>query len=314
MIAQNAPHNLAELVKETLALTGNDAKFPTVVRICFAERWAIIELSDGRCGRAFTFNGQHSVYGSLDFERMRSMRSLIGTRCNEALTLLFAEADRIEHSGKGDFAAKGAHAALSLTRSVILAIVNALSCNLNAPCALEARGFGITASDDRSFLHAEDAVVLIGAGILLKESATMCASVDVVDMRPRAALQTLLLDADGERQGPRNVQFHDVEDTESLVARADVIGITGCALENESLFDIARMPRRAREFIVFGPSAQIPMEIFSALGVTRVVASRITDVKSLTESMLAKFDVTNPRAATEGYVVTMPHGNINCKE
>ena len=97
-----------------------------------------------------------------------------------------------------------------------------------------------------------------------------------------------------------------MEATEELVARADVVGITGCALENGSLFDIVRLPRRAREFVVFGPSAQAPMELLATLGVTRVVASRIVDVESLMEGMLAGFDAAGPRSATEGYVVTMP--------
>ena len=124
-------------------------------------------------------------------------------------------------------------------------------------------------------------------------------------MRPRATLQSLLLNAHGERYGPGQVRFHGVEDTTDLVARADVVGITGCALENDSLFDIARLPRKAREFVIFGPSAQVPMELLAALGATRIVTSRIVDAKSLIDGMLANFDAAGPRSATEGYVVTV---------
>ncbi len=124
-------------------------------------------------------------------------------------------------------------------------------------------------------------------------------------MRPRATLQSLLLNAHGERYGPGQVRFHGVEDTADLVARADVVGITGCALENDSLFDIVRLPRKAREFVIFGPSAQVPMELLAALGATRIVTSRIVDAKSLIDGMLANFDAAGPRSATEGYVVTV---------
>lgn len=323
MIAQGAPRTLRELVEATLALTCADGDVPTVRRLCFAARWAVAELSDGRAGRAFTFNGQHAVYGALDFELMRDMRRFVGMHVDEVLARLLAEADRLDApvaagrkasdaataggaSGVAAGGGAGDAAAASLARSVALAVANALACRVNAPAALEARRFGVTAPADRSFLRPEDGVVLIGAGMLLRESAAACASVDVVDMRPRAALQSLLLDADGERCGPGQVRFHGVEDTEELVARADVVGITGCALENGSLFDIARLPRRAREFVVFGPSAQAPMELLASLGVTRVVASRIVDAESLMEGMLADFDAAGSRSATEGYVVTMP--------
>lgn len=290
MIAASAPANLRELIEATLSLTCPDGEVPVIEQLCFAARWAVIELSDERAGRAFTFNGQHAVYGALDFEHMRSMKCLLGMRADRAIAQLFRE---------------GASAQASLARSVALAIVNALSCELNAPTELEERGFNVSAPTDRSFLHPEDAVVLIGAGMLLQESAATCASVDVVDMRPRAALQSLLLNAHGERYGPGQVRFHGVEDTADLVARADVVGITGCALENDSLFDIVRLPRKAREFVIFGPSAQVPIELLAALGATRIVTSRIVDAKSLIDGMLANFDAAGPRSATEGYVVTM---------
>ena len=83
MIAQGAPRTLRELVEATLALTCADGDVPTVRRLCFAARWAVAELSDGRAGRAFTFNGQHAVYGALDFELMRDMRRFVDMRVDE---------------------------------------------------------------------------------------------------------------------------------------------------------------------------------------------------------------------------------------
>lgn len=301
MITANAPTNLRELIDATFSLTCPNGEVPTIEQLCFAARWAVVELSDGRAGRAFTFNGQHAVYGALDFEHMRDMKCLLGMRADRAIARLLHEDVATAEAANNP----SASAQTSLARSVALAIANALSCKLNAPAELEARGFSISEPTDRSFLRPEDTVVLIGAGMLLQESAATCASVDVVDMRPRAALQSLLLNARGECYGPGQVRFHGVEDTANLAARADVIGITGCALENDSLFDIARMPRKAREFVIFGPSAQVPMELLAALGATRIVTSRIVDTRSLIDGMLANFDAAGPRSATEGYVVTV---------
>lgn len=301
MIASDAAHNLRDLIVSTLGMTCSNEDMPHVGRLCFVAHWAVVVLSDGRAGRAFTFNGQHAVYGDLDFEWMRGMRVLVGQPVDAALEQL------LDNDSSSDAAQ------VSLKCSVALALANALSCNLNAPKTLRACGFGITEPTDRSFLRSEDSVVFIGAGMLLQDALSTCAQVDVVDMRPRSALQSLLLDTSGERTGPGRVRFHGVEDTEFLVARADVVGITGCALENDSLFDIVRLSRSAREFVVFGPSAQAPMELFAKLGITRVMTSRIVDAVGLVESMLVGFDAPGLKSATEDYLVTMPDVGIEHK-
>ena len=55
MIAASAPANLRELTEATLSLTCPDGEVPVIEQLCFAARWAVVELSDGRAGRAFTF-------------------------------------------------------------------------------------------------------------------------------------------------------------------------------------------------------------------------------------------------------------------
>ena len=57
----------------------------------------------------------------------------------------------------------------SLRRSVALAVANALSCEVNAPEALAERGFAVSDPSDRSFFRSDDAVVLVGAGMLLRD-------------------------------------------------------------------------------------------------------------------------------------------------
>ena len=90
-VAADAPRSLHELIEETLRITCADGLIPTVRRLCFGARWAVVELSDGRAGRAFTFNGQHAVYGALDFEYMRSLQSLTGVHADDAVAQLLDE-------------------------------------------------------------------------------------------------------------------------------------------------------------------------------------------------------------------------------
>lgn len=307
---------LADLAQATLRLACGEGEIPRIERLCFADRWVVAQLSDGHAGRAFLFNGEHAVYGALEFSHMEACKGLVGWSVGDALAwALSCKGDALDGGGlvrvptapvglesmaPGDPAAP---AFSSLKSSLALALINALSFGLNAPLALRARGFEILPEDDRSFLQDGDHVVLIGAGMLLRESAESCTRVDVIDMRPRASLQSIAVDAEGVHLGPPNVSFHGVEDAERLVADADVVGVTGCALENGTLFEIARLPSRAREFVVFGPSAQAPMECLGSLGASLVLTSRIIDAHALVESMLGGFSVARAPGVSEGYLV-----------
>ena len=155
-VAADAPRSLHELIEETLRITCADGLIPTVRRLCFGARWAVVELSDGRAGRAFTFNGQHAVYGALDFEYMKSLQSLTGVHADDAVAQLLDEGVHGITSGAVDNAAY-----CSLRRSVALAVANALSCEVNAPEALAERGFAVSDPSDRSFFRSDDAVVLV---------------------------------------------------------------------------------------------------------------------------------------------------------
>ena len=276
MIAQGAPRTLR-------AAGGSDARADVRRRRCADRQAAVLRRPLGRGGTVGRARGAcvHVQRAARRVRRarfragMRDMRRFVDMRVDKVLARLLAEADRLDAPVAAGRKASGAAtaggvpdaAAASLARSVALAVANALSCRLNAPAALEARGFGVTAPVDRSFLRPEDGVALIGAGMLLEESAAVCASVDVVDMRPRAALQSgCFWTVTASAAGPARCGSTAWRPPRELVARADVVGITGCALENGSLFDIVRLPRRAREFVVFGPSAQAPMELAGHVG------------------------------------------------
>lgn len=299
---------------------------PVIERVSFGGKWVLVELDDGRAGRAFSFGGEHAVYGQVDFEHVRGMRVLAGMAVDAAIGKLLDEADALDAASAcagemtdvsesaDDYASRTrSHAAAAgFNRSVALAVANALSCNVNAASGLRERGFELSEERDYSFLRPDDAVVLIGAGMLMREARDACARVDVVDMRAPSVLYSASFDAEGERLGPTNVRFHGPEDTRDLVERADVVGVTGCALANESLFEIAEMARGVREFVVFGPSAQLPMELFEQLGVTRVATSRVVDAAALVEGMLTGFESSGPRDASEGYAVSLPREGVTC--
>lgn len=299
---------------------------PVIERVSFGGKWVLVELDDGRAGRAFSFGGEHAVYGQVDFEHVRGMRVLAGMAVDAAIGTLLDEADALDAASAcvgemtdasenaDDYASRTrSHAAAAgFNRSVALAVANALSCNVNAASGLRERGFELSEERDYSFLRPDDAVVLIGAGMLMREARDACARVDVVDMRAPSVLYSASFDAEGERLGPTNVRFHGPEDTRDLVERADVVGVTGCALANESLFEIAEMARGVREFVVFGPSAQLPMELFEQLGVTRVATSRVADAAALVEGMLTGFESSGPRDASEGYAVSLPREGVAC--
>lgn len=304
-----------EMMERELAL--GDA--PALTELCFASVWAVAVLSDGRAGRAFLFNCQHAVYGDLDYERLVSSAELIGWSVADVIAWALdgegepspegptrARVDAGADAGSGADAGGAREASFrSLRRSIALACLNALAQRDNDPSALEGRGYRVLPADDRSFLRAEDRVALIGAGMLLQEAADTCARVDVIDMRPRSALQSVLVTDQGVRTGPRDVSYHGVEETDELVGAADVVGITGCALENDTLFGIARLAKRAREFVVFGPSAQIPFDMLERLGTTIVLANRVVDAHRLIDRMLSSFIMRNDDGTTESSVVRL---------
>lgn len=300
------PSSLADLARSAVLIICGDGEVPLVDRICFADRWAVVQLSDGSAGRAFLFNGAHAVYGALDCSAMKACRCFVGDRADRAIARLLGGADASRDAGESELPAELADttpSTLSLRRTLALAVVNALSFKTNDPERLAKRGFGVLSPEDRSFLQEGDRVVLIGAGMLMRESIERCARVDVIDMRLQSALACMVVDGEGVRFGPEEVGFHGVEDTARLVGGADVIAVTGSALANGTLFSIARLPRRSREFVVFGPSAQAPMECFSALGATLVLTSRVVDGSALVAHMMAGFAKTEGQDPCEGYLV-----------
>lgn len=267
---------------------GHDGQ-TTVEAICVYGKWVASMLSDGRCGRAFRFSGAHAVYGEDDPSALSGIEGCIG----KDLSHLAAWALEPDDAKVAD---------RMLRRSVLAATMNALTAHFNAPDALEERGCTITGSDDCSFIRPDDHVVMVGAGMLISETVQICGHVDIIDFRSGMALESVLADRTGISYGPRGMSFYGSDRTAELFDRADVICATGCTLVNGTLDGLLRLQRHAREFVLFGPSAQAPFDLLAAYGVTRVVASRVRDGEALLASMSTSFGEGVPPECTESYM------------
>ncbi len=279
---------LQDLFEETCDLCMSNSLEPCLAEIGFGNKWTVASLDDGRSGRAFNFTGEHAIYGPMDLAILDELTSYAGQPVSSLAAWVFEESKEFSTS--------------ILRQSVGLSVINALASWINAPEALSDRGYSIKPFTDRSFIRPEDRVVVVGAGMVIKEAAAICGHVDIIDMRPLCSLQTLRIGKTVER-GPSGMVFHGIEDTDALFNQADVICITGSSLVNETFFELAKLPHHAHEFVLFGPSAQAPVSLLGTWGVTRIITSRVSDGKRLLESMLSGSDKKVSEPCTQSYTV-----------
>lgn len=296
---QTIEHNLPAYLAATILLTCPDENLPTVEQLGFGGKWIAAVFSDGRSGRAFAFNEAHAVYGDIPSNAVNNLGSVIDMPADQAIASFLCQTTKATDPAEQ-----------MLYFSAALALGNALSSKLNHPEALHKRGFEILESSDCSFLQPNDQVVLIGAGMLLSDAANRCRAVDVIDMRPVSALQTVVFSSQSSEIGPRNVRFHDPSKTPELLAQADVVGITGCAFANGSLFDLIPQAHKAREIVLFGPSAQLPMELIAQLGVTKVLTSCEENGNKLLTRLKAAYERGVPNEGMRSYLVSLPPSGI----
>lgn len=287
--------NLIELTSQALALCDDTVSPARIERICLHGKWVVIMLDDGRCGRAFLFSGEHAVYGSYDASCIEGLKNLIGLTADEVADWVF-ENDTLKNSATN-----------MMRKSVLVATINALASPLNATAGLIEHGASVLPDADYSFIHPDDHVVVVGAGMAISEAVDICGHVEIVDMRPLASLQSILIDAAGVMRGPSGMHFNAVDATPRLFAQADIIFITGCTIVNETFFDLMELPRNARELVLFGPSAQAPFTLLADHGVTRIITSRVIDGPQLMHSMLDDFFGKTPEGCIESYTIDIRH-------
>lgn len=271
---------------------------PSVADVVFGGMWLAVRLDDGSVGRAFVFTGAHEVYGPTftpaTFELLTPM---VGMGVREAYA--WADSPR----GERDFGRV-------LAGGLAVALINAAAAPGNAPDALAARGLVLHDDCVGELVHPDDRVVVVGAGMFMRELRDRCGQIDVVDLRPACDLECVHVGAHGVRRSPEGIRFHTTsEATAGLLEDADVFFLTGCTLVNRTFFELMALPRRAREVVLFGPSGAAPFEALAELGVTCVASSWVSDADGLVgELMHGRAARQLPRETTCSFVVTRPRG------
>lgn len=280
--------------RATQAKTGARSAQVPIRDIAFGGMWLVVRLQDDACGRAFMFTGAHEVYGPLDLGAFERMQALVGQPVGEAFSWATSERGAAE---------LGAIVAGALA----LACLNAVSAAGNTPEALATAGLTLLDDCVGELVRPGDRVAVVGAGMYLRELRESGATVDVIDMRPACDLMSAHVTAAGVELFPRGLRFHGTQDTEELFAQADVLFLTGCALVNGTFFDLMALPRRARDVVMFGPSAGAPFAALAELGVTCVSGSSVADTDGLIEATLGGMASRQmPRELTRPYVATFP--------
>ena len=263
--------------------------------VAFDGKWLFVRLANGCCGRAFAFAGAHGVHGPFDFAAFDLMRRFVGAPL-EGLV-----AWTLSPEGVRDL---GGH----LAGAVCVAAMNAVcapGCNREA---FEARGLRVVEDCVGATVRPGDRVAVVGAGMFMRELASAgLASLDIIEMRPACDLMRAHVSAAGVETFPKGISFRPVEDTAPLFAEADVLLLTGSTLVNGTLFDLMRLPRRAREVVLFGPSASMRPEVLFELGATCVTATVLDSLDAFLAGDLCTFEGWRPpEGTTHSYTVIAP--------
>lgn len=158
----------------------------------------------------------------------------------------------------------------SCTDLWFLAMINALSEPFHEKSRLQSAGFTVKEAGYLGFIHPGDRVAIIGAGSYMEDVRDICGHVDVIDLRPAFAIQSLYIGKE-VRKEPEGICFHGPEDTEGLLAMADVVLATGCTLVNGTFGTLREQSAASRVFALFGPSARSVPEYFQEQGVHYVL-------------------------------------------
>ncbi|SHN75261.1 DUF364 domain-containing protein [Desulfitobacterium chlororespirans] len=228
-----------------------------LTQLGYFPKWTVVMGDNGQIGRAFHFDGEHSVYPLRDPDALLPLQRFVGKSLLALAEELLTETD------------------IQL-RAVCLAVLNALSHPLNQAEQLKKRGFEPVEFDNLEFINAEDRVVLVGYGALIKETLARCPVIDVCDMRSLSSLRTVSIGRTIE-YGPPGIRFHGAAENQTLLADADIVLLSGSTLVNGTYRDLIRYARKARVIGMFGPSAQLIPEFLQGGGINYITTSGIAD-------------------------------------
>jgi uncharacterized protein (DUF4213/DUF364 family) len=241
-------------------------------KIAIKAQWNVVLATEGQAGMALNFTGLHSVG---DLQQSDDMPAEIGALVGRPLTALVEAYLHREDVHR---------------RAICLAALNALSQPLFAKDRLDRAGFSCRAGDLAGLVRPTDVVTVVGYGGLVRQFLGRCRELHVTELRPSHVFETTVIGEHIEI-GPRDVVVHPAEDNEPLMARSDVVLITGSTLVNGTFDELVPYAAKARVRAIYGPSAQLPPEFFFTHGLNLVRAMTIGPLEKFEYDMINDLDM-----------------------
>lgn len=233
---------------------------PLLKQVVFLKKWNFVCAESGEIGVAFNFTGEHAVYGSeINFDYFIELQVHLGRDLFEFIEYLLNSSE-------------------IQMRSVCLATLNLLSQAISSNQELVARGISLVTTHDFSFINSEDVVTVVGYGGVIDKLYGNCKELNVLDMRPKSSLQTLIIGEDIE-YGPQGITFYSTTESQEVLNRSDIVMLSGCTLVNGTCKELVAQATKARVKGVFGPSGQIVPEFLFKLGINYISSNRF--IKSI---------------------------------
>jgi uncharacterized protein len=245
---------IKEKYKEEKIISGE------VIKIAIKPQWNVILGSNGQCGQALNFTGEHSVY---EFDKKNNIIDILKDYVGKPL---FDLADTFINSED------------IRNRAIGLAALNALSQPLIDKNRLKKEGVKFTDKELVNFTTKDDVVTVIGFGGVVRQFLDKCRELHVTEMRSKSMFETIII---GEKIeiGPKNIFIHPAEENKEILSKSDVVLITGSTLVNDTFYEVLRYCKNARIINIYGPSAQLPPDFLFQKGINHIRSMKITDVK-----------------------------------
>jgi len=233
-------------------------RIDTLDRVVIKPGWSIVIGSNGSHGIAMNFTGAHSVYGEVEMPA-RLYQPFVGRS-------LFDVAE--ENLDSPDMR----------LNSLGIAALCALSQPFISPDALRKRGYGSTEGIRHlaGLVREDDVAAVIGYGASIRPLLGRVRELNVTDMRPPATFSSLIVGKTVEH-GPKGVRVYTHESNARVLAKADVVIITGSSFVNNTFSDLVGAIKKARLVGVFGPSASFVPDVLLDHGLDFVVNFWIGD-------------------------------------
>ena len=260
----------------------------TVARFALQPGWNGIVGTCGCCGVAMSFRDNNPNYGDAEtYFDVGELRRYVGAP-------LF------------DLARDMLGGTALWRRSIAVAALNALSQPLVSDRVLQEKGYD-TAVDASRLVREDDVVAIVGYGGLVKEYAGRCRELHVTDMRPAGRFRTVLVGETIE-YGPTDVYVHGADENRAVLAKADVVFITGSTLVNGTFTEVAGYARGARLCCLYGSSAQLLPDVLFANGIDVAMSVAIADPARFERDVVNSPDLEGSlKKHQRKYTVGRPH-------